>query len=167
MRETPCKMTEKLSLASLMTLRMRAAQPTLNRIGLAGIFSAGVALRQDADDRALFGDGFLHQAHALSAADVDRNNGAGEQHRVPQRQNRQDVGDVDGTRDLWGSRFRLGHLGAPRFSGIGLRAVGRRENCAAAVASNLITDAALGQAWCAVFVVALNFFGRFVSSPVS
>ena len=28
MRETPCKMTLKLSLASLMTLRMRAAQPT-------------------------------------------------------------------------------------------------------------------------------------------
>ena len=28
MRETPCRMTQKLSLASLMTLRMRAAQPT-------------------------------------------------------------------------------------------------------------------------------------------
>ena len=28
MRETPCRITEKLSLASLMTLRMRAAQPT-------------------------------------------------------------------------------------------------------------------------------------------
>jgi hypothetical protein len=29
MRETPCRMTEKLSLASLMTLRIRAAQPTM------------------------------------------------------------------------------------------------------------------------------------------
>jgi len=29
MRETPCRMTEKLSLASLMTLRMRAAHPTI------------------------------------------------------------------------------------------------------------------------------------------
>ena len=29
MRETPCRITEKLSLASLMTLRMRAAQPTM------------------------------------------------------------------------------------------------------------------------------------------
>ena len=31
MRETPCRMTEKLSLASLMTLRMRAAHPTMYR----------------------------------------------------------------------------------------------------------------------------------------
>ena len=31
MRETPCRITEKLSLASLMTLRIRAAQPTENR----------------------------------------------------------------------------------------------------------------------------------------
>ncbi len=29
MRATPCRMTEKLSLASLMTLRIRAAQPTV------------------------------------------------------------------------------------------------------------------------------------------
>ena len=29
MRETPCRMTQKLSFASLMTLRMRAAQPTV------------------------------------------------------------------------------------------------------------------------------------------
>ena len=60
MRETPCRMTQKLSLASLMTLRMRAAQPTC-RVAGARILGARVLLGDDADDGPLLRDGLLDE----------------------------------------------------------------------------------------------------------
>ncbi len=47
------------------------------------ILGARVALREDADHRALLRDRFLDEAHALATTDVDRDDRPGEQHRVP------------------------------------------------------------------------------------
>ena len=105
MRETPCRMTEKLSLASLMTLRMRAAQPTVYRSPGARILGARVALGDDADDRPLLRDRLLDEPHRLLAPDVDGDDRTGEQHRVAQRQDRDDFGDLDGTLVFWGVFF--------------------------------------------------------------
>ena len=60
----------------------------------ARILGARILLRQDADDRPLLRDRVLDEAHRLAAADVDRDDRAGEQHGVAQRKDGERVRDL-------------------------------------------------------------------------
>src|SRR4029077_8313148 len=62
----------------------------------------------------LLRDGFLDETHGLPAADVDRDDRAGEEHRVPERQNRKMLRDLDRPAAISaGSALQLGHGRSP------------------------------------------------------
>ncbi len=73
----------------------------------ARLLGARVALGDDADDGALLGDRLLDQLHRLLAAHVDGDDRPREQHRVPQGENGDDVGDLDRP---FGHRLLGGHV---------------------------------------------------------
>ncbi len=75
-------------------------------IARAGLLGPRVALGDDADDGALFGDRLLDQFDRLLATDVDGDDRPREQDGVPQGQNGDDVGDLDRP---FGHRFLCGH----------------------------------------------------------
>src|SRR5450631_1211413 len=73
----------------------------------ARLLGARVALGDDADHGALLGDRLLDQLHRLFAPHVDGDDRAREQHRVPQGENGDDVGDLDRP---FGHRLLGGHV---------------------------------------------------------
>ncbi len=68
-----------------------------DRVQVAGLWvlGAGVLLGQDADDRALLGDGVLDEPDRLATADVDRDDRPGKEHRVSQWEDRELIRDLD------------------------------------------------------------------------
>src|SRR5262249_101652 len=76
------------------------------------IFGARVLLRQDADDRPFPRDRLLDQSDALASSDIDGDDAPRKQHRIPERKDRDQLGDLDRT---LGAALLPRHIVGPSF----------------------------------------------------